>query len=85
MSRKRKNENRIIGRPAGIEVPQPRRYVPKPCSMCTALRPNNAVNYSEVYTTKTESSTIVRYCRCKFCSNTWKEIGSVNGSHAALA
>lgn len=83
MSKKRKRENRIIGRPAGIDVPKPRRYVPRPCSMCTVLRPNVADNYSEVYGVKREGATIIRYCRCKFCKNDWREFSNVNGSVAA--
>ena len=83
MSRKR--TNRIIARPDGIATePKPRRYVPKPCSMCTALRPNKAENYTEVVRTMQESTMTIRYCRCRFCGNTWKETDSINGLAAVV-
>ncbi len=45
----------------------PRRFTPRPCSQCTALR--DGKNYSYVYHTAGR----VRYCKCKFCGNTWTQ------------
>jgi hypothetical protein len=53
-------------------VPKPRvtSFVPRPCSSCTALREPDS-NYSRV--TSTQGN--IRYCKCGFCNNTWKEQG----------
>lgn len=53
-----------------VEAPKPRvtSFVPRPCSFCTALREPNS-NYSRV--TSTQGN--IRYCKCGFCNNTWKE------------
>lgn len=76
----RKRIDRVIARPAGIaEPPTPKRYVPKPCHMCTSWRPNKAENYTEVVRTMQESSMTIRYCRCRFCGFTWKTIDTANG------
>jgi hypothetical protein len=78
----KKRIDRIIARPAGIaEMPKPKqdRYIPKPCTMCTAWRPNQAENYTEVTRTMQESEMTIRYCRCRFCGFTWKTIDTVNG------
>lgn len=45
----------------------PRRFTPRPCSVCEALR--NGRNYSYVYHTAGR----VRYCKCRFCNNTWTQ------------
>lgn len=50
-----------------IEQPKPRQFTPRPCTMCTALR--DAESYSFVYHTRGS----VRYCKCGFCGNTWKQ------------
>lgn len=49
-----------------IEV-KPRRFVPRPCSLCEAHRKGQ--NYSHVYHT----SGRVRYCKCKLCNHTWTQ------------
>lgn len=50
----------------------PRRFTPRACTSCTALRPANT-NYSRVYVTRGT----VRYCKCDFCGNTWSQEASV--------
>lgn len=45
----------------------PRRFTPRPCSVCEALRSGR--NYSYVYHTAGR----VRYCKCRFCNNTWTQ------------
>jgi hypothetical protein len=51
-------------------VPRVSSFVPQPCSCCTALRPADT-NYSRVMSTQGR----IRYCKCTFCGNTWKEQG----------
>jgi hypothetical protein len=53
-------------------VPKPRvtSFVPRACSCCAALRAADT-NYSRV--TSTQGN--IRYCKCSFCGNTWKEQG----------
>jgi hypothetical protein len=50
----------------------PRRFTPRACTSCTALRPSNT-NYSQVYAVRGT----VRYCKCRFCGNTWSQEASV--------
>lgn len=75
---KKKWEGRQFGPPADaiierIEVPQPRRYVPPKCSACTSLRDTDE-NFTDVYRTAREVGYIVRYCKCRFCGNTFKDL-----------
>jgi hypothetical protein len=56
----------------GAEEVKPKRYSPPACVMCTAVRPANT-NYTEVYHTRKEYGYTVRYCRCKFCRDTFKD------------
>lgn len=51
-----------------VEIPRPRRYTPRPCSMCESVRPAG-VSYSRVY----GRAGSIRYVRCDFCNNTWCE------------
>ena len=79
---KRNREVRQFGPPADaivekIELPQPKRYSPPKCSMCTALR-NTDDNYTEVYRTAREVEYTVRYCKCRFCGNTFKDLERVS-------
>ena len=64
----------ISGECETMEVPLPkaRRYSPPSCSACTALRPEGK-DFTEVYSTKREGEYVFRYCRCKFCGNTFKD------------
>jgi len=66
-------EDAIVER---IELPQPKRYSPPKCSACTALRSGDD-NYTEVYRTARESGYTVRYCKCRFCGNTFKDLEKV--------
>jgi hypothetical protein len=74
---KKQNKQRQFGPPAKvvverievIEPPKPRAFEPRPCSACEALRPKTNENYSYVYHTRGT----VRYCKCKFCGNTWSQ------------
>lgn len=52
----------------------PRRYVPPQCSMCTALRGDDKGDYTRVVSTQKETGLIVRYCKCGFCGNTFKDL-----------
>lgn len=54
------------------DQPKPRAFTPKPCVCCRALR-EVGTNYSRVYAVRHDGPTLVRYIRCSFCGNTWKE------------
>lgn len=62
----------IVSRP-NEPVPRVRTFSAKPCSVCTALRESKedakGKNFTRVYGTVGN----VRYCRCDFCGNTWKD------------
>ena len=45
-----------------------RTFVAKPCSVCQALREPDT-NFTRVYATRDR----VRYCKCTYCNNTWKD------------
>lgn len=45
-----------------------RTFVAKPCTLCTALR-GPATNFTRVYASRGN----VRYCKCHYCNNTWKD------------
>jgi hypothetical protein len=45
-----------------------RTFTAKPCTLCTALRGPDT-NFTRVYATRDR----VRYCRCTYCNNTWKD------------
>jgi len=66
-----KKPNRTIRRPK-LEDPKPRRFVPKPCSACAAIRPEGK-SYSSVTGTINGKDDILRYCRCGFCGHQWTE------------
>lgn len=55
---------------SAMPVPRVSSFVPQPCSCCTALRPVDT-NYSRVVSTQGR----IRYCKCSFCGNTWKDQG----------
>jgi hypothetical protein len=55
---------------SAMPVPRVSSFVPQPCSCCTALRPADT-NYSRVVSTQGR----IRYCKCSFCGNTWKDQG----------
>jgi len=48
--------------------PRSRTFTAKPCSVCAALREPDT-NFTRVYATRDS----VRYCKCTFCNNTWKD------------
>lgn len=52
-------------------VPKPKQYTPPVCSVCPAVP---GVNYTEVYGKIETANSIVRYCRCRKCRNTFKDI-----------
>ena len=64
------------GRLGSKEV-KPKRYSPPNCSQCTALRPTPESNYVNVYKTIHEAGCIVRYCKCGYCPNTFKDVQKV--------
>ena len=45
-----------------------RTFTAKPCSVCQALREPDT-NFTRVYATRDR----VRYCKCTYCNNTWKD------------
>lgn len=51
-------------------IPRVSSFVPRACTSCTALR-QPETNYSRVMSTQGR----IRYCKCTFCGNTWKEQG----------
>ena len=55
------------------ELLTPKRYSPPNCSMCAALRPKPELSYVSVYHTRQEDGYILRYCKCGFCNNTFKD------------
>lgn len=60
-----------IKRPIEVSRPmEPRAYTPKPCSVCVAIRPTGQ-SFTVVYATRG----VARYCRCRYCGSTWKEVG----------
>jgi hypothetical protein len=48
--------------------PRSRTFTAKPCTLCTALREPDT-NFTRVYASRGN----VRYCRCTYCNNTWKD------------
>lgn len=48
-----------------------RTFIAKPCTLCTALRGKDT-NFTRVYATRDR----VRYCKCTYCNNTWKDSDS---------
>lgn len=52
------------------ELPRPRQFEARPCSLCQNYRPHGK-NYSRVYCTRGK----VRYCKCDWCGNTWAQQG----------
>lgn len=48
-------------------------FVARPCSACEGLRPNGT-NYSRVYCVTRQDAKVVRYVKCSYCGNTWKQI-----------
>lgn len=65
--------HRAIHRPAGIDKPQPRAFMPRSCTECTTVRPGDS-NYSRVYATIKNELGTTRYVRCFYCGNTWKQV-----------
>ena len=51
----------------------PREFAPKACSLCTQDRIAGS-NYSRVYKTLRVDGVVVRYIKCGFCGNTYKQI-----------
>lgn len=49
-------------------VPRVRTFSAKPCTSCEALR-EVETNFTRVFATRGN----VRYCKCHFCGNTWKD------------
>ncbi len=48
-----------------------RTFTAKPCTVCTSIREPDT-NFTRVFATRGN----VRYCRCHFCGNTWKDSDS---------
>ena len=63
-------KKKSIRRPA---TKKPKRYVPRECNACTALRPEGKL-YAEVYSTFRRTDGVYRYCRCRYCQNTWMSV-----------
>lgn len=58
-----------------IELPKPRvtSFVARDCTQCTALRDQDATAKGKSFTRVYGTVGRVRYCRCEFCGNTWKQ------------
>jgi hypothetical protein len=56
----------------GNEEVEPKRYSPTPCAACEAVRPKGK-NYTDVYCTRKQGGYAFRYCRCRYCGETWKD------------
>lgn len=77
MSKKRKNvaipiveqQSEPVTEPAKARV----RFVPRDCSACSSLRGDSKESYSFVYHTAGR----IRYCKCRYCGNTWTQAGEV--------
>ena len=68
----KKQRQRIEHKPQPVEELQPRRYAPPQCSVCTELRPQGT-DYTSVYAVKRDNEYTIRYCKCAFCGNTFKD------------
>lgn len=53
---------------------KPKKYQPRNCTNCTTKRPNPADNFVIVYHTTRQDGYIYRYCKCRFCNHTFKEV-----------
>lgn len=49
-----------------------RTFTAKPCTACTSIREPDT-NFTRVFATRGN----VRYCRCHYCGNTWKDSDAV--------
>jgi hypothetical protein len=61
-------------KPMPIAQPRVRTYAAKQCSACSVARSNDpnvkaTDNFTRVFATRGN----VRYCRCDYCKNTWKD------------
>jgi len=54
-----------------------KKYTPPGCPMCQAVRPKGT-NYTDVYCVRKDNCYTVRYCRCRFCANTFKDATKIN-------
>lgn len=52
----------------GMAFARSKTFTARPCTSCEALR-QSGTNYTRVYATRGN----VRYCRCHYCGNTWKD------------
>lgn len=75
-----KSKPKAIRRPAKTRSkPKARRFVPRPCGSCEAIRPKGE-NYSKVI----GSPGKVRYCRCGFCGHSWTETKKIQQDSMAM-
>ena len=72
MTKRRRKDTRLARKPQDDRLEReelkPRAFVPRACTACTKLR-EAGTSYSIVYAKVGR----VRYCRCKFCDNTWTQ------------
>ena len=59
----------------GKPAPTPR-FEPRACSLCEAVRKRKGdeEGHVRVYTTRHVGGRIIRYCRCDYCGNTFKDV-----------
>jgi len=70
----------VNAREAERVLPKPKRYSPPPCSACTALR-QPGTNYTHVKGNPiVRGGYVIRYLKCGFCPNTWKDVQKVQTS-----
>lgn len=66
----KESASRLLGGVKLSSLPRARSrtFIAKPCTLCTALRGKDT-NFTRVYATRDR----VRYCKCTYCNNTWKD------------
>lgn len=80
---KRKYRTTTGERSVKMPKAEPRAFVPRPCGACETLR--DGKNYTRVYSVTKAAGCIIRYCRCDFCGNTFKdtELSRATGTNDA--
>lgn len=70
--KRRRTAQQAASAPQSEPPPKPKKFAPSPCPSCVALAKGE--NYSEVYATVKHEGTVIRYCRCRLCRNTFKMV-----------
>jgi hypothetical protein len=70
----------VDGLPVSVDA-KPRQFVPKQCPACQAF--TGSRNYTRVYAVKREAGMVVRYCKCGYCGNTFKQVEELTPLHCS--